>query len=262
MIDTHAHLNFPDYKKDLKQVIIRAQKAKVEKIICVGASLTDSQQAVALAKKFPQVIFAAVGIHPQNTRPRETLSLKEQIKRLEKLAQEKEVIAIGECGLDFSLPPPGEESRSLEEQVFLFQEQIKIAQKFDLPLSIHSRQAFKETINILSQFKTPRLKGVFHCYSGGKKGIKEVEKLGFFFGIDGNLTYDAGLQNVVALIPDNKILLETDSPFLAPLPHRGERNEPAFLPYIAQKLAEIKGKRESQLLKKINSATQHLFRFL
>jgi len=238
LIDTHAHLNFPDYEKDLDEVVTRAIKAGVKKIICVSSNLADSQKAVAIAKKYPGIVFAAVGIHPQQTDPENKNPLEKQIEKLAKLAKEKEVVAIGECGFDFSPAPPPEKDRTQAQQQFLFENQIKIAKELGLPLLIHSRKAFGQTVESLKKFKD--LKGVFHCYAGGKKGIPKVLELGFYFGIDGNLTYDEGLQNVFRQIPLEKIFLETDCPFLAPIPFRGQRNEPAFIKIIAKKLAEIK----------------------
>ena len=124
---------------------------------------------------------------------------------------------------------------------FLFKRQLEIALKNKLPVVIHSRQAFHETIAILEQHAIPKLEGVFHCYSAGKKGIKRTDSLGFYFGVDGNLTYDEGLQDTFQQIPLKKILLETDCPFLAPVPYRGQRSEPAHVKITAEFLAKIKG---------------------
>ena len=238
LIDTHAHLNFPDFEKDLDGVIKRSVTAGVEKIICVSSNLIDSRKAIKIAKKYPDIVYAAIGIHPQQTDPENSISLINQIKELEKLATKNKVIAIGECGLDFSPAPLPELDRTRENQIYLFKEQIKIAQKLSLPVSIHSRKSFSETTEILGSYKN--LRGIFHCYSGGKKGIEIINKLGFFFGVDGNLTYDEGLQNVFSQIPLEKIVLETDCPFLAPTPFRGQRSEPAQVKIIAEMLAKIK----------------------
>jgi len=237
LIDTHAHLNFPDFEKDLDEVIKRSVATEVEKIICVSNNIADSKKAIEIAKKYPKTVFTAVGIHPQQTDPQNSISLINQIKELEKLATENKVIAIGECGLDFSPAPPPELDRTKEEQIFLFKEQIKLAIKLNLPILVHSRKSFTETIEVLADFKN--LRGIFHCYSGGKKGIDKINKLGFFFGVDGNLTYDDGLKNVFSLIPLNKIVLETDCPFLAPAPFRDHRSEPAHIKTIAKALAKI-----------------------
>jgi len=257
-IDTHAHLNFPDYKKGLDEVIKRSVKNGVEKIICVSSSLKDSIKAIEIAQKYPNVVYAAVSIHPHQTDFQEKLSLEKQIKELNKLAKKKGVIAIGECGLDFSLAPPMEKDRSEKEQIFLFRKQIEIALALNLPLLIHARKALPQVLEILHSFKN-KPRGVFHCYSGGKNNIKKVEKLGFSFGLDGNLTYDVGLQNVVRKIPLEEILLETDSPFLSPEPYRGLRNEPKNVKIIAEFLAQLKGLPLKQVIKTIAKNTHATF---
>jgi TatD DNase family protein len=257
LVDTHAHLNFPDFEKDLDQVIQRAKDNGVTKIICASSNIADSEKALKLALIYPGVVYAAVGIHPQQTDPTETLTPVEQITRLEFLAGQKGIVAIGECGFDFSPAPPGEKDRSKEEQEWLFRKQVEIAVKYNLPLIIHSREAFNETVTLLSGYNH---KGVIHCYTGGKKGINKIEELGFFFGIDGNLTYDEGLMNVVSLIPLQKIILETDSPFLAPVPHRGERNEPAYTKFTADSLAKVKNVTFNEAAQVISNNSQTLFK--
>jgi len=239
LIDTHARLSFCDFEIDLPQVIRQATKNSVIKIICASSNLADSQKAIELAQKYSGIVFASVGIHPQQTDPNNTDSPERQIQQLIELANQKGVVAIGECGLDFSPAPPGEKDRNKEEQVFLFQKQIEVAQKNKLALIIHTRESFLQTIEILKNSRNLP-KGVIHCYSGGKKGVAKVLELGYYFGIDGNLTYDLGLQNVCLQIPLEKILLETDSPFLSPEPRRSQRNEPANTKIIAEFLAQLK----------------------
>lgn len=240
LVDTHCHLNFPDYQKDLDQIVRRSIKNDVSKIVCVSSNVADAKKAVQIAKAHPGVVYAAVGIHPQQTDPKNPDSAAVQIKKLAEIAKQKEVVAIGECGLDYSPAPPNEKDRTKKEQSFLFQKQIELAQKLSLPLTIHCRKAFSNTLYVLNQQAGPKLKGVFHCYSAGKKGIEKVNQLGFYFGVDGNLTYDDGLQNVFRQIPLEKILLETDAPFLSPEPLRNQRNEPKNIKIIAECLAKIK----------------------
>lgn len=256
LIDTHAHLNFPDYENDLNKVIDRAVKNGVTKIICVSSSLKDSIKAIEIAKKYPGVVYAAVGIHPHQTNPQEKLTLKEQIKKLNKLAQTKEVIAIGECGLDYSPTPSEEKERSKKDQLYLLQEQLKIAQRLSLPVCLHSRKALDDVLLILEKIPA---RGVLHCYAGGKKDIAKVLALGLYFGLDGNLTYDVGLQNVAKLIPLERILLETDSPFLTPEPYRGLRNEPKNVRIITEFLAQLKGLPLNQLAKIVTENTYAAF---
>jgi TatD DNase family protein len=243
-IDTHCHLNFPDYQNDLDQVVKNSVDSGVEKIICASSNLEDSKRAVGLAQKYPGIIYALVGIHPQQTDPENSDSLDSQLNQLDKLVKSPGIVGIGECGLDYSSAPPGEKNRTKEEQYSLFEGQIKLAQKYNLPISIHSRKAYDETLDFLaSRIPFPvssYLQGVWHCYSGGKSKIQKVIELGLYFGIDGNITYDDGLQNVVKEIPLEKIVLETDSPFLSPLPSRSLRNEPKNVKITAEFLAKIK----------------------
>lgn len=259
LIDTHAHLNFPDYKNDLDEIIKRAVEAEVKKIICASSNVADSKKAIEIAKKYPEAIYPAVGIHPQQTDPQNPDSAKKQIEKLTALAGQGKVIAIGECGLDYSPAPPGEKDRTKKEQLFLFQEQINLAQKLGLPIIIHCRKAFVNVVEILVQYKN--LKGVFHCYSAGKKEIAKINQLGFYFGIDGNLTYDEGLQNISKLIPLEKILLETDAPFLSPEPWRGQKNEPKNVKIITECLAKIKNVSFEKVAKITTQNAQKLFSF-
>jgi TatD DNase family protein len=182
-----------------------------------------------------------VGIHPQKTDPDNKADIEGQIRLLDQLvANSRElVVAIGECGLDFTPAPPEEEDRTKEEQERLFRGQIEIARKYNLPLIIHARKAVDEVIKILEEYEN--LSGVFHCWAGGKKRVEKVLGLGknWYFGIDGNITYEVGLNEVVAKIPDDRLVLETDSPFLTPVPHRGKINRPEYVKFVYEKVAEI-----------------------
>jgi TatD DNase family protein len=213
MIDTHAHLG----------QILCDTKGEVEHIIMAAADLETSKNNLKLAKKY-DYLYPAIGIHPQ--------SPSEKIEDLEKIIT-KDVIAIGECGLEFV----GEYDRKKQEKCF--RKQIELAQKYKLPLIIHARKAVDEVIDILKEYKN--ISGVFHCYAGGIKRIKNVLGLGknWYFGIDGNLTYEDGLVGVVKNIPKDRLILETDCPYLTPLPFRGQENKPAYVKYIYQKVAEI-----------------------
>jgi TatD DNase family protein len=257
MYDTHAHLNFPELKDKIDQIVQESKKVGLTGIIIASSNLADSKEAVALAQKYPGFLYASVGIHPQKTDPENKLSIEEQLSVLEALTTDNQslITAVGETGLDFSEAPPGEENRTKEEQECLFKGQISLAQKYQLPLAVHAREAVDETIEILSALTH---RGVFHCYAGGKKRIQKILNLPgqWFFGFDGNLTYDEGLQNTLKLIPANRIIIETDSPYLTPVPHRGEINTPVFLPLIQEKINEITGK---DLTKQIEENTKKLF---
>jgi TatD DNase family protein len=262
MIDTHAHLNFPSLLEQIEKVVAESKKAGVTGIIIAGSSIKDSTCAIELAQKYPGYLFASVGIHPQKTDPENQMTIEKQIQSLENLILDAKrfplnpLVALGETGLDFSEAPPGEETRPKEEQVALFQGHIKLARKYNLPLIIHAREAVDEVLSTLSNLSD--LRGTFHCYAGGRKRISKILSgaEGWYFGFDGNLTYDEGLQAVLRLVPQERILIETDSPFLAPVPHRGETNTPAYLPLVQEKINEIFGR---DLTKQIVKNSQKIF---
>lgn len=241
MIDTHAHMGKRFCPPAVAgRAIEGAIKAGLRAIVLAASNLEESEENIELSKKYPGVLYTAVGIHPQQTDPENKLSVEEQIDILDKLIKENKskITAIGECGLDYSPAPVGEKDRSKEDQEKLFRRQIELAKKYGLPLIIHARKAVDEVIKILKDYQG--IKGVFHCYTGGIKRIRQILDLGpdWYFGIDGNLTYEIGLMEVVKNIPMNRILLETDSPFLAPVPHRGEVNRPEYVKYIYQMFEE------------------------
>lgn len=249
MIDTHAHIT-KRFCKNIGKVIENANKNNINKIVLAASNIEESGENINLAKTYQSFLHASVGIHPQCTDPDNNLSVDEQINFLDKLIENNKnfIVAVGECGLDYSPAPPEEKDRSKKEQEILFRAQICLALKHKLPLIIHARKAVDETIEILKEYKD--IRGVFHFYAGGKKRINKILDLqpptasqsrrsGWYFGIDGNLTYEDGLSDVVGELPKNRLILETDSPFLTPIPHRGETNEPANVKYIYEKVAEI-----------------------
>ncbi|MGI5826503.1 MAG: TatD family hydrolase [Patescibacteria group bacterium] len=260
MYDTHAHLNFRELKDKIDQIVQESKKVGLTGIIIASSNLADSKEAVKMCENYLGFLYASVGIHPQKTDPENKMSIEEQLKSLEDIILESKrssaIVAIGETGLDFSEAPPGEENRTKEDQGTLFKGQISLAQKYELPLAIHAREAVDETIEVLSSLTH---QGVFHCYAGGKKRIQKILNLPgeWYFGFDGNLTYDEGLQNTLKLVPENRIIIETDSPYLTPVPHRGETNTPAYLPLIQEKINEIWGK---DLTEQIVHNTRKLFK--
>lgn len=260
MIDTHAHLNFPQLTKIIDQVVSESKAAGVTNIIIASSNLEDSKIAIELAQEYPGFLFASVGIHPHKTDPENKATIKEQLRKLDLLITSNlsQVIAIGETGLDFSPAPPDEKDRPREGQKELFLGQINLAKKFNLSIIIHAREAIDEVINIITNISEVNFSGTFHCYAGGKKRISKILNLpnNWYFGFDGNLTYDEGLQKIIQLIPPERLLIETDSPFLAPVPHRGEVNTPAYLPLIQQKINDILGK---DLTKQIEENSRRLF---
>jgi len=215
MIDTHAHLN--------NQFGQEANLDKLRWVVLSSGCLQDSKDNLKLARTNPKY-RPAIGIHPQE--------IKDNPIKLEKLIS-NEVVAIGECGLEFT------DGVDRDKQIALFRFQIEMSQKYNKALIVHSREASDETIEILKSYQN--LRGVIHCYTGGKKRIKRFLEISdsWYFGIDGNITYEAGLSEVVKNIPKDRLVLETDTPFLAPIPHRGEQNKPEWVEFTYRKVAEI-----------------------
>ncbi len=244
MVDAHCHLNFHAFEKDYDQVIKSAFEAGVTNIINVGTKIDSSKLAVDLAQRYEN-LYAIVGVHPHHADKPETGWLGE----LEKLAKNPKVVAIGEIGLDyFSYKSNAIVDPKLQKEVFI--KQIELAYKLKLPLQIHNRHAGKDIIDILINHKSLllNLPGMFHCMSGDLDSLKKVLDLGFYVGFDGNITYsglapgeDTQLKDLVKYTPLDRILTETDSPFLTPEPHRSSRNVPSYVIITAKFIAQIKG---------------------
>ncbi|MBI4096368.1 MAG: TatD family hydrolase [Candidatus Levybacteria bacterium] len=243
MIDVHCHLNFHAFAKDTDKVIGNAFAAGVTKIINVGTKIDSSQTAVDLAQKYEN-LYAIVGIHPHHADKLESNWLEE----LEELAKKPKVVAIGEIGMDYySYKSNAIVDPKLQKEVFI--KQIQLAHKLNLPLQIHNRQAGKDIVDILLNHKSYLLNppGMFHCMSGDLDLLKKVLDFGFYVGFDGNITYNGiakgettALSELVEYAPCDRIVTETDSPFLTPEPHRGSRNIPSYVIITARKIAEIK----------------------
>ena len=233
LIDSHAHLDMKQFNSDRDQVIDRAVSADVKYIITVGIDIISSRNAVKLTTRYPS-IFATAGVHPHNA----DNANKNDLEQIALIAQQEKIIAIGEIGLDFF------RNRSArKKQIEVFTQQLAIATSLDLPVVIHDREAHTETVNLLSSFKRDGLHGMIHCFSGDYKLAKMFINMGYYISIPGTVTFNnaSQIQDVVRRIPINKLLLETDAPFLAPLPHRGKRNEPSYIIHTAQKIAKLRG---------------------
>lgn len=263
MIDTHAHLNFAAFESDLEEVVGRAKQAQIETMIVVGAKLDSSEKAVQLAQSYPQ-LYATVGIHPHHA---EMLS-DNWLDIVTSLAQNPRVVAIGEIGLDYHTYPsggiiePAKQKRVLEAQ-------LSLAKDCHLPVIIHCREAWEDLLPIVAQYK--KHNGVFHCWSGTPNYAQTVLRMGFSIAFAGNLTYPtpkppqsfrplSEIQEVAKSIPLNRILLETDCPFLAPQPKRGLRNEPAFVTITANYLATLRSVSVKEIQVVTTQNAKRLFR--
>ena len=230
IIDTHAHLDFPDFKDDIDDVIKRAGEVGVEYIINVGTSVDTSVKSIELTKKYAN-IYASVGIHPNaaSTVPADDWS------RLEALAGESKVVAIGETGLDYY-----RDRSKKEDQKRLFHKHLELAEKHNLPVIIHNREASIDCLEIVRKY-SGRVSGVIHCFAGSRDDAEEFLELGFYISFAGPITFPKAenLREALKAVPVEKLLLETDCPFLAPQPKRGKRNEPSYLQYTIPVLAEL-----------------------
>lgn len=243
MIDVHTHLNFPQFNKDLEDVLKRARQKGVEKIINVGTSIKESQKVVELSTLHKD-LYAIVGVHPHDA---DKLS-ENWLSEIENLAKNPKVLGIGEIGLDYFQHEIGRSvNHEIQKEIFI--KQIELAIKLKLPLQIHSRKAADDVINILKSYKDKLLDtpGMFHCMAGDINYLKNVLDLGFYVGFDGNITYPGlppkettALGDLVEYIPLDRILTETDSPFLTPVPLRGQRNEPSYAILVGRAIAHIK----------------------
>jgi len=232
LIDSHAHLEMPEFKQDRKDVIQRAKDNGIDYILTVGIDIEACKQAIALAEEH-KFVYAILGIHPHNAKDID----ESTYPLLRKLTQHDKVCALGEIGLDFfrNLSPP-------EVQTKRFRELIALARELRLPVVVHDRNAHQETLSILKEEKAFEVGGVIHCFSGDYEMASKCLNMGFYISIPGTITFKnaKSLQEVVRSIPLDRILLETDSPFLTPMPFRGKRNEPSYVRYIAEKIAKIK----------------------
>ncbi len=242
--DTHAHLDYPDYAKDLPEVIECAGAAGITKIISIGTDLESSARAVKLAERFPG-IFAAVGWHPSNARE----APDDLRPTLRELVKHPKVVAIGETGLDYHRLPGGKPGGSAADdagykakQAAIFQQQLEIAAEAGLNCVIHQRDAFDDTLAQLKPFAS-KVRGVFHCFGETANRLRRVLETGSLVSFTGIVTFKNGqnVRDTVAATPLDRFMLETDCPYLAPVPYRGKRCEPAYVKEISEIVAQTKG---------------------
>ncbi len=233
LIDSHVHLEMPDYDNDRDAIIKRALDYAIEKIITIGIGRKECQQALDLAKTYP-CIYAALGLHPHNAKDG-FLQLCDYIKR--SVINNNKVVALGEMGLDFY-----KNWSPQKNQINCFHEQLALAREIRLPVIIHDRDAHQETLAILKNEKAWEVGGVIHCFSGDLEMATKCIDMGFYISIPGTVTFKNAtvLHEVVTKLTLERILIETDAPFLAPHTFRGKRNEPAYVRYVAEKIGELK----------------------
>lgn len=294
LIDTHAHVNFAVFREDANKVVERALKENVW-IINIGSQYETSKRAVEIAERYPEGVYAAVALHPIHLGPSKVIDEQEEEPLLKfktreeefdkekyrELAKNPKVVAIGETGLDYYYAEAdkprtdisvrgkrGSETRinadkikKLQKEVF--KKHLELAKELDKPVIFHCRKAYNDLLEILkSKIYNPKsnLKGVLHCFMGKWSQAEQFLEMGFYLGFNGLITYCRDYDKVIKNIPLEKILVETDCPYLSPEPHRGERNEPLYVKFVAQKIAEIKGIDFEEVAKQTTKNARELFR--
>ena len=249
-IDTHCHL-YDEYYSDMDRVIQNAVKNNVKRVIVNGSDMKSNKEVLELIKKY-DIVYGALGFHPTEL---DGIS-DEELKWLDDNLDNSKIVAVGEIGLDYHY-----DETDREKQQYFFRKQFEIAKKHNLPVIVHSRDSIQDTYNIL---KDSSVKGVLHCYSGSLEMAREFIKIGYFLGVGGIITFKnaKNIINVINNIGLEYILLETDSPYLAPEPYRGRTNEPAYIPIIASKIAALKGVSISEVERITTGTARGIFDFL
>jgi TatD DNase family protein len=259
LIDTHAHLDYTDYDPDRAEVIARATAAGVTEIISIGTRIDSSTRAVELAENFPN-IWATVGIHPSEVDE----APEDAVEHLRELAQSSRVVAIGEIGLDYHRLPenPDEAQANKQRQADLFRRQLELTSELGLNAVIHQRDSWDDTLKILSEF-TGRVRGVFHCFGGTIEQAREVIELGHLVSFTGIVTFKNARQ-VQATAQDiafDQFMVETDCPYLAPVPDRGKRCEPAHTRRVAEQIAQLRGASLEEIAARTTETAREFFKF-
>lgn len=250
MIDTHIHLDEEAYAPDREEVIARQRESGVEAMIVPGVNAASIEGIFAVAHNHPGYCYPALGFHPQDVKAdwQEQWTIIEQAIR----AHKEEIVAIGEIGFDYYW-----DRTFKDEQREVFQRQLDLAEELNLPVMIHSREATEDTLNVL---KTAHVRGVIHCFNGSKEVAQQYLQMGFYLGIGGVLTFkNCKLSETLEVVPLDRLVLETDGPYLAPTPHRGERNESRLLIHVAERLAQVYNCSVEQIIETTSRNARQLF---
>ena len=251
MIDSHCHLYLQEFDNDIDNVIENAINSGVTKFFLPAIDMAFTNRMELLEAKFSDKCFAMAGLHPCSVKE----NYEEEINHIKALLEKRKFCAIGEAGLDFHW-----DKTFVNQQYECLEIQIELALEYKLPLILHTRNATEETIEVIKKYKNTSLTGIFHCYSGSYEQTKKIIDLGFYLGIGGVLTYkNAGLAETLSHFDLNNIVLETDAPYLSPVPYRGKRNESAYIKIIAEKLAAIKNITLAEIDEITTTTTKKIF---
>ncbi len=251
MIDSHCHLDSKVYNQQIEPLLAQAKAAGVHTVVTVGADMGSSENTVAIAAKHAMV-YATVGIHPHDATECDQASLD----RLRFLAKQTKVVAIGEIGLDYyrDMSP-----RPVQKQAFA--QQLDLAVELNMPVVIHTREAFDDTLEIIRPYAKKLPGGVFHCFPGTAEDAAKVFDIGFIISVGGVITFPkSSMAQMVTQVPLDRVILETDSPYLTPVPHRGKTNSPAYVSYVAEMLASLRGISRSEVIKVTDRTCRKLYR--
>lgn len=251
IIDTHTHLYLPEFKADIRAVIENAEKENVTRFYLPNVDSEVITDMLALEEQFPGKCFAMMGLHPCSVKE----NYQEELRLVKDWLEKRKFAAVGEIGLDYYW-----DISFKTQQTEAFGLQIDWALQYDLPIVIHSRNSLQDCIEIVKRKQNGKLKGIFHCFSGNEKEALQIIELGFLLGIGGVLTYkNSGLAAVVAGIDLQHLVLETDAPYLTPVPFRGKRNEPAYLKYVVEKIALVKNVSIEEVMNSTTDNAKNLF---
>lgn len=251
LIDTHAHLYTEEFAVDQDMMIKRALEAGICRVLMPAIDASTHEKMLELERKHPDLCLSMMGVHPTSVKA----NYEEELKEAEEHFQRRKFVAVGETGLDFYW-----DLTYREQQIDAFRRQIRWALQYDIPVVIHSRNSTDECIEVIREAQNGRLKGVFHCFSGDTRQASQIADLGLYLGIGGVLTFkNSGLDKALAGVDLAHMVLETDAPYLAPVPFRGKRNESSYIIYVAEKLAELKGVSKEEVAEVTTANASKLF---
>ncbi|MGH2648265.1 MAG: TatD family hydrolase [Ginsengibacter sp.] len=252
LIDTHTHLYLKEFDDDIDKVIERAEKEGVNKFFLPAIDSSETSAMFRLEKKFPEKCFSMAALHPCSVKG----NYKEELAIVEKLLEKRKFAAIGETGLDFYW-----DKTFTKQQYESLTMQAGWALQYNIPLVLHTRNAMQETVDVIKTYKGKGLTGIFHCFGGTLKNATDIIEMGFYLGIGGVITYkNSGLTEIIKEIDLECIVLETDAPYLTPVPFRGKRNESSYLKYIVQKIAEIKNISREEVAEQTTKNADKIFK--
>ncbi len=248
IFDSHAHYDDEQFEMDRNELLVSFKDKGISGVVCCGVNIETSKFAVELSHKY-DFVYSAVGFHPLDNNE----YTDGDLERIKALALDEKCVAIGEIGLDYHY-----EKESRDNQLVLLEKQIELAKELDLPVIIHDRESHEDTMNILKKYKP---KGVVHCFSGSVEMAKEVVKLGMYIGLGGAVTFKNAVKpcEVAKFVPEDKLLIETDAPYMTPVPFRGKRCTSLHIPYTAEKIAELRGVTAQEILDSTDKNAKILF---